>query len=175
MTDAVDHRPDHEHERVHAEHMRPDDREDQMLGVIAMLDDDVARQVHDGDHHGHGREPREERRYHARTADDLAQRRGGLRRALLRRRDQLRNALRVGPNVQSKHEGDEGQHSGTQPRKCQDARVELILAGEDRAEDSRAEDCTDDCAAQYVGDPARATVGRVHVTRGGADEERHAA
>ena len=44
-----------------------------------------------------------------------------------------------------------------------------------RAEDGRAEDRADDGAAQHVGDPTRATVGRVHVTRGCADEKRHAA
>ena len=146
----------HEHERVHAEHVRPDDREDHMLGVIAVLDDDVARQVHDGDHHGHGREAREERRDHARTADDLAQRRGRLRGAFLGRRDQLGDALRVRPDVQGEHEGDEGQHTCTQPRNRQDAGIELVLAGEDRTEDGGAEDRADDGAAQDVGRRARA-------------------
>ena len=55
---------------------------------------------------------REERRDHSRTTDDLAQRRGRLRRAFHGRRDQLGDALRVRPHVQGEHEGDERQHAG---------------------------------------------------------------
>ena len=74
--DLVDQRPDHEHERVHPEHMRADDREDRLLRVVVVLDDDVAGQVHDGDHHAEARDRGQHRRDHTRPPQDLAERRG---------------------------------------------------------------------------------------------------
>ncbi|HEX7256340.1 MAG TPA: hypothetical protein VF236_10475 [Gaiellaceae bacterium] len=146
-----------------------------MLRVLAVVDDDVTRQVHDGDHHGHRGKAGEERRDHAGTTDDLGERCGRLGRALGLRRHQLADALRVGPNVEREDEGDEREHARTEPRNGQDACVELVLAREDRAEDGRAEDRAHNSTAQHVGDPSRTAVGRVHVAGRRPDQQRHAA
>ena len=54
--DLVDQRADDEHQRVHAQDVRADDREHGALVVVVVLDDDVAAQVHHRDHHAEARE-----------------------------------------------------------------------------------------------------------------------
>ena len=50
-----------------------------------------------------------------------------------------------------------------------------VLAGEERAEDERAEHGAEDRAEEDVGDPARPALGRVHLGRGRARQQDDAA
>ncbi|HKY13197.1 MAG TPA: hypothetical protein VJL85_07695 [Gaiellaceae bacterium] len=154
--------------------MRTDDREDQVLCVLSVVDDDVTGQVHHRDHHAHRREPGKERWDYARAADDLAQwsRRRG--RSLLPAGDQLGDALRVGPNAERDPHRDEGDHAGGKPRDREHTRCELVLAREDRAEDGGTEDGAEDGADEHVRDSPRASRRWVHVAGGSPDEQRDA-
>ena len=98
--DAVDQVARDEHEAVHADDVRADDREDVAVRV-AVADGDVAGEVHHADHHGEARDRREHRGRHAGPAQDLAERRR--RRGLLGIRDErLRELLRVGPHERTR-------------------------------------------------------------------------
>ena len=133
--DAVDRRPDEEDQRVHAEDVRADDREDVLLGVVVVLDDDVAREIHHRDHHGEACEG-DEHRDDAGPAEDLAQRRGcGGRLARLRRPDRLGDLLRVGPDEDDDRERDQRDPAGGEPRHGQRVGFEL-LAREERREEA---------------------------------------
>ena len=90
--------------------------------------------------------------------------------AFLGGRDQLGDALRVGPDVQSEHEGDQRKHTCSQPRNRQDAGIELVLAGEDRAEDGGARIAPTTAPLRTYA-IARAPLGGIHVSGSGADEE----
>ena len=99
--DAVDQRADHEHERVHAEHVRADDREDRVLAVVVVLDDDVAREVHHRDHDSEACEGREHRRANTGSPHELAERSAAapaVQDRVAVRADQLGDPLRVGPD-----------------------------------------------------------------------------
>ncbi len=141
---------------------------------MMVVDDDVPGEVHHRDHHAHAREAGEQRRDHARAAEDLEQRR---RRRLLDvvvAGDQLCDLPRIGPHHQHEPERDERDPAGDEPGDRQDARVE-VLAREEREEDRRPEDRAKHGAAEDVGDSSCPPLGRVHVTRRGADEQRDAA
>ena len=43
LPDPVDHPAHHQHQRVHADHVRADDREDVVRGVVLVVHDDRAR------------------------------------------------------------------------------------------------------------------------------------
>ena len=150
----------------------PIDREHVALRVVVVLDDHVAGQVHHRDHHAEAGQRGEHRRAHARPAQDLAQRRRRPRRRAARSRA-ISSAICCGSGRTSSTSASAStaMPAGRQPRHGQRVGVELA-PGEQRAEHGRAEDRAEHRAEQHVGDAAGAPLGRVHVARRGADQQR---
>ena len=171
--DLVDQRADHEHQRVHPEHMRADDREDRLLRVVVVVDDDEAGQVHHGDHHAEARDRGQHRRDHARTSQDLPERRRFGGRAC-RPLGAIRSAITFvsGRTRQREPAGDERQAGRGEPRHGQRVGGD-VLACEQRPEERRAQHRAEDRAEEDVRDAARSAFGRIHVARGSSDQERH--
>ncbi len=172
--DAVDQRADHEDERVHAEDVRADDREDGVLAVMVVLDDDVAGQVHHRHHHRETRQRCEHRGDDTRTPNELAQRRCSRGRALVAGADDLGDLLRIGADELHHHKRDDRNPSGDEPRNGQGVGLD-VLAGEERAEDRRTENRSEDRPEQDVGDAARAAFRWIHVACRRPDQQRDAA
>ncbi len=141
--------------------------------VVVVLDDDVAAEVHHRDHHAEARQRGEHRRPHSRPHDDLPQRRRG-RAAVRRAPDQLGDPLRVRPHQQNKGQRTEADPAGCQPWHGQRGSVQLAPC-EQRPEHGGTQDGAEHRAEQDVRDPARATLGRVHVAGRRADQQRDAA
>ena len=124
---------------IHAEHVRADDREDVALGVMVVVDDHVAGQVHHRDHHAEAGERGDHRRDHARA---VAGSRGAAPPARAARRSRAAPScsaisLRIGPHV-----GDDGERhqrrgrrrratgrSARRPRRACPAKSGLKTAG----------------------------------------------
>ena len=167
---------DHEHERVHPEHVRPDDREHAVARVVVMVDDDRAGQGHDPHHHGEARLAGHQRREHARAADDLAQRRRGASaaappaRCAGSRRSASDRAARPSTSASATAmKATDASHSSASesPSSSRSASSGLNTSGpEDRAE-HRAE--------EHERDAVRPPLGRVHVAGRGAREQRRPA
>ena len=142
--------------------MQADHGEDIGL-VVAVVDDDVAAQVHHRDHAAEARDRSDERGEHARPRDDLAE---GRRRLIVAaagvEMELTRDRLRVGADHEDEHEPDDHDPAGGEPGDDQGLGVEL-LPGEERPEDERAERRTEERAEEHVGDAACASRGRVHV------------
>jgi hypothetical protein len=171
--DTVDERPDDEDEHVHPEHVRADDRKDVCLGVVVDADDDVAGEVHHGDHHGLRRECGEHRRDDSRSADDLPEGRCVVRLGRIRGRDGRGDAVcdpaRIGPDPDDHAHRDDADAGGDEPWNRQRMRSDLAIR-EERRVDRRAEDRAEHGADEDVRDAARTTLGRIHVARCGADQ-----
>ncbi len=87
---------------------------------------------------------------------------------------QLGDPLRVGAHEQHEHQRDEHEAAGRQPQQRERVAVEVAPV-QQRAEHERAEDGAEHGAEQHERDPVRALLGRVHVARRGAREQRGAA
>ena len=149
--------------------VRPDDREDQVLRVMA-VDDHVAGQVHHRDHHAHRCESGQQRGNHSGPADDLAQRGGRRGRPAGRRRRSARRCAWDPADAEGESHRDEREDSAPSHgivrtlalSSSRPAKIGLKTVAEDGAEDGADED---------VGDPAGAPRGRIHVAGGGLHEQ----
>ena len=151
LSDAVDHGADHEHECVHPEDMRADDRKHRVLAVVVIVDDDIAREVHHRDHHTEARERGEHCGPNAGPADELAQRRCRRLRLGVARSDQLGDSLGIRTHELHHHERDECDAARREPGHGECVGLHF-LPGEERAEDGRAEDRAEHRAEEHVGD-----------------------
>ena len=178
--DAVDHVADDEHERVHAEHVRADDREHVWPAWCWWSTTIDAGQRHHPDHHREARLRGEQRRDHARPAQRAraAARRAGRRPRAgrgLRRGEQLGDPARVGPHgdarapARRRMKPPAADHSIARPSPSS------VVARRQRAEHGRPEDRPEDGAEQHQRDAVRPALGRVHVARRGPREQRRAA
>ena len=172
--DAVDQLADHQHQRVHAHHVRADDREDGGGGVVLVVGHHHAGQRHHAHHHRERGLAGEQGGDRAGAADDLAQRRRGRALGGGVGVQQLGDPLRVGPHEQHDRQRDEHEAAGRQPQQRERVAVERAPV-QQRAEHERAEDRPEHGAEQHQRDPVRAMLGRVHVARRGAGEQRGAA
>src|SRR5205807_5698640 len=109
---------------------------------------------------------------HAGPAHELAQWTGLDRRSLLAiaRSDQLRDPLRIGTHELDERKRNERDTCRREPRDRERVSLER-LPGEHGAEDRRPEDRPEDRTEEDVRDAARAALGRIHVARGGPDEQ----
>ena len=127
-SDPVDDPAHHQHQRVHADHVRADDREHVVGGVVLVVHHDRAGERHDADHHAEARLRGQQRRDHPGPRDDLAQRhlRRGRRVA---RVEQLRDPLRVRPHQQHQHQRHEHEAAPGQPERRERVPVEVACRG----------------------------------------------
>ena len=118
---------------------------------------------------------REQRRDHARAPHDLAQRRRRRRRAAVGGVQQLGDRARVGAHAQRRGRAPTSMKPPAASHSIASASPSSVAAVEQRAEHERAEDRAEHGAEQHERDPVRAPLGRVHVARRGAREQRRPA
>jgi hypothetical protein len=143
--------------------VRGDDREDVVLLMVEVVDDDRPGERHHGDHHGEARLARHKRRDDAGAAEELADR----RRPLPARLDVLvsqegGDPLRVGPYRRDERQPEELEGACGEPERGEAVAVE-VASRQHGAEDHRPENRTEDGAEEDERDPARSALRRVHV------------
>jgi hypothetical protein len=136
--------------------------------------DDRSGECHQRHHHREARLGGEQRRDHSGPAQQLGERGGRARLVPVERRDQRGDPARVGPHGRHQRQPAEHDGAGSEPERRERLAVQ-VAAGQQGAEDGRAEQGAEDGAEQHQRDPAGAALGRVHVAGRGAGEQRHAA
>ena len=168
--DPIDQVADDDHERVHADEVRGDDREHGVVLVLEMVHYDGPGEGHHRDHHAEARLARDERRDDSGPPEELADRRSAPRRLHGLVRHESRDPLRVRAHRCDEGQPDELERRRGEPELGERAAIELT-SRQHRAEDERTEDRAEHRTEEHERDPAPPALRRIHIAPGGPREQ----